>query len=199
MYHFLLSNAMRLCTLDNCLNKHMAKGLCRKHYARMKRNTPEITWSDLSMQERFLRKTKKNIETGCIEWIGYKNSDGYGTFRNNGKMIKAHRFAYIQRFSEIPKKKCVCHKCDNPSCVNVEHLFLGTHEENMVDRGIKGRMIPPPCGKDNWGAILTESQVIKIRELINIGMKPKNIRETFNIAKTTFYDIKKRRTWKNIP
>ena len=77
-------------------------------------------------------------DSGCWEWSKSTRS-GYGQVRWNGKLIFAHRLSYFIVNGEIPKGLFVCHKCDNPSCCNPDHLFLGTHIDNMMDMRTKGR------------------------------------------------------------
>jgi len=88
--------------------------------------------------KRFWEKVNKtNI---CWLWIG--NTDGkYGVISYQGKSQKAHRVSWILHYGDIPKGLCVCHKCDNPPCVNPEHLFLGTYKENKKDSVDKGRAV----------------------------------------------------------
>ncbi len=86
-------------------------------------------------------KIRKN---GCWEWIGSKSPLGYGRFSFLGAPVYAHRFAYeIFKLTTttIPKGMCICHSCDNTSCVNPEHLWLGTMTENIADRDRKGRHV----------------------------------------------------------
>lgn len=84
-------------------------------------------------------KDKVKVIDGCWIWQGGKNKDGYGAATVNGKYINAHRLSFKLNIGEIPKGMFVCHTCDTPSCINPEHLFLGTHEDNMKDMKKKGR------------------------------------------------------------
>lgn len=99
-----------------------------------------------NVRERLLRHTNHNEISGCLEWTGSKRS-GYGRMiigsRKDGtrKSVSAHRVSYEIEYGEIPAGMEVCHKCDNPSCVNPKHLFLGTRQDNINDRERKGRNI----------------------------------------------------------
>lgn len=91
---------------------------------------------EVSTAERFWARVTKS--EGCWIW-DVLATNGYGTFMVDRKPYKAHRYAYLLTHNELPDDLHVCHKCDNPSCVNPDHLFLGTRKDNMQDMVAKGR------------------------------------------------------------
>jgi hypothetical protein len=82
----------------------------------------------------------EDVYSGCFRWIASCNNRGYGQLRIKGKLKLAHRVAWEEKHGPIQDGICVCHTCDNPECINTEHLFLATHQENMMDASRKRRM-----------------------------------------------------------
>lgn len=78
-------------------------------------------------------------ESGCLEFQGYVSKFGYGFLKLRGRLERAHRVAWMLTHGPIPDGLCVCHRCDNPRCIEPTHLFLGTVAENNRDRHAKGR------------------------------------------------------------
>jgi hypothetical protein len=115
----------------------------------------------ISLRDRFESRIRFNFATMCWLWSGGKNGDGYGSFHANGNK-KAHQVAYELYVGEIPKGMLVLHKCDNPACVNPDHLSLGTHQQNMADMKAKGRGNGPK-GEMAHKCKLTKEQVKAIR------------------------------------
>lgn len=109
----------------------------------------------LTEQQKWDRRIAVDSATGCHLWQRYINPNGYGQTRiggRKGKNILAHRLSWVRQHGAIPDGMDVLHRCDNPRCVNVGHLFLGTHADNMADMKNKGRhrVGNLPRGKDHW-------------------------------------------------
>ena len=151
---------------------------------------------DLDFINRFADKFVQGSQQECWEWTAAKAGSGYGVIRlsNPRRMEYAHRVMYeIEHNMELgalPSYICVCHECDNPSCVNPRHLFLGTHTDNMIDAGRKGRM--------RRAVKLTPKKVGEIKELLRQGMLHREIADKFGVSRPliTFIDLGK--LWKDI-
>ena len=98
---------------------------------------PNIINTEL-FKSRFMSKVQMDLATGCWNWIGAKQN-AYGKVRVMMKDVRAHRASWLMHKGNIPDGYCVLHQCDNPVCVNPDHLFIGTQSDNMGDKQTKGR------------------------------------------------------------
>lgn len=145
--------------------------------------------------ERFWSKVRKT-ET-CWTWTGITNLYGYGLFRLNGKRVLAHRFVLTLVNGVDPTGMVCCHKCDNPACVRPDHLFLGTHADNVADRTAKGRSAR---GSKSGVARLTEEQIPAIRSLYREqGIRASEIARRFNVSSGTIEAVLRGVTWTHVP
>jgi hypothetical protein len=153
---------------------------------------PRLTVDD------FWRQVEKT--ESCWIWTGPKFR-GYGRARLNGRPILAHRLSWELEYGAIPEGLEVCHDCpdrDNPSCVNPDHLFLGTHTDNMRDAGKKGRM-GNARGERHHEAKLTAEDVCQIRRRRDKGETLASIARDFGISDVNVSYIAQRKSWRHIP
>jgi HNH endonuclease len=133
-------------------------------------------------------------EHGCHICTSHASSTwGYFNVQINGKRRYLHRVLYAEKFGEIKEGTIIRHTCDNPRCINLDHLVEGTHTDNMRDRMDRGRTAR---GERNRGAILTEQQVLDIFN--NCTNSPKELGLKYNVTPTTIRDIKIGKTWKHL-
>ena len=158
-------------------------------------------------KERFEEKIEPEPNSGCWLWTGFQNPLGYGMFRTyrypTQPMELAHRVSFRLYIQEFDRSSHVLHRCDNPSCVNPGHLFLGTDADNARDREQKGRH--HPCqGEQNSNASLTRDQVNEIRKRgrgrDQRGTRRKErLAEEFGVSLGQVRNICVGRQWKGLP
>lgn len=153
---------------------------------------------------RFLSKVEIDNVTGCWNWKNSVRRD-YGRFKLYGKFEGAHRMAYLLFKGPINENMLICHNCDNPRCVNPEHLFQGTYQDNAIDAYQKGRMVLPENsayfkeGHIPGNRLLSEDIIRLIREDISEGMLSLvKIAKRHNVKYQTVRDIKSGRSYINI-
>ena len=153
----------------------------------------------LDVVDRFDSKWIPVTECGCHLWTAATNKAGYGKFStSNGKWNLAHRIAYERVNGKIPDGFLVCHKCDTPSCVNPEHLFIGTYNDNNKDRELKNRG-RQQSGEKHGRSKLTANEVVQLRELVASGeMSSYAASKKFGINSKTAHDIVSGKLWKHV-
>lgn len=144
------------------------------------------------MKQRFLEKFVE-AESGCWQWTAAKNKRGYGKLADGNRgWVLAHRFSYEMYVGKIAQGKEVCHKCDNPGCVNPSHLFIGTHSENMSDCKKKGRAVGHKR-ELNPNAKLTEEDVFEIR---NSNLSKEELAKKFGVTVELVRKIIRKVLWR---
>lgn len=192
-----------VCCIKGCEKPTIALGLCVNHWRLNKKYGSPVakkshsgTFRGKPADERFVMMVRKT--DSCWNWLGSVDKDGYGIFRgsvNGQAMARAHRYSWsAANGKKIPRYWHICHTCDNPRCVNPEHLFLGTPQDNMRDKILKGRA-NVQRGQDVAAAKLTEEQA---RSIITDPRPFAEIAEQFGVTASTISDIKNRYSWAHI-
>jgi hypothetical protein len=139
---------------------------------------------------------------GCHEIISHisRNSGGYPRIFYEGRSQNVSRVVWEHYKGRIPRGLLVLHTCDNPACVNIKHLFLGTHKDNTQDMISKGRFKSNFIGIDNHGenngrAKLTYAKVRQIRFFLERGLSPKRIEKLYHVSRVVIGQVKTRKTW----
>ena len=150
-------------------------------------------------EEYISTRIEKDLVSGCWNWVGTIGTDGYGKAKRQGKTLRAHRLSYQLYKGEIPEGYFVCHTCDNPKCVNPEHLWAGTHKENELDKDRKGRRSPSPGishrhlmprGEEVGSSKLNNYLV---EEIYKLGMQNTTAKEIKRVLKL---DVSKSAVWR---
>lgn len=179
----LVSNSTKSC---GCLRREMA--------------TERASKLNLVLDEKqyILDRVKKKRKTGCWQWTGTCFSSGYaraGLYKRNGRKNfsqRASRMSYEVFVGKIPKGFLICHKCDNPKCVNPDHLFLGKPKDNSQDMVSKDRSLK---GEKNNNSKLTEKMVMEIRK----SKRSKEfLAKKYKVSVCTIRDVLIRRTWSHV-
>jgi hypothetical protein len=153
------------------------------------------------MEERARRLWARvaKVPDGCWVWQGARTPKGYGNFGGGDKTgrwcLYVHRLSWEVHTGKIPDGLCVLHRCDNPPCVNPEHLFLGTKEENNHDCWVKGRY---SRGEGRWKAVLKEKEIPAIRALLALGFSKPRIARIFAVTSGCIHAISIGKTWKHV-
>lgn len=142
----------------------------------------------------YIRKNHAKAESGCWVWLLLGKVGGYGRGKYRGRRYLAHRLSWIAHFGEIPEGMEVCHRCDNPACVNPAHLFLGSHADNMSDASAKGRM-RAPRGEACAASKITDAVA---KEILSSEESGAAIARRLGISKNVVSRVRRRQTWRHI-
>lgn len=155
------------------------------------------------------RVDKSGGPDACWPWTRAKDQDGYALFKVRGRMLRVARTILMLDGLDVAGKHA-CHKCDNPSCCNRAHLFVGTPAQNVADRDAKGRASKGdahwtrtrrdavPKGSACGAARVTENDVQAIRWMYSMGMTQEQLASVFGVVQTTIGDIVNRKTWRHV-
>jgi GTP-dependent phosphoenolpyruvate carboxykinase len=148
----------------------------------------------------FWDRVKKGAQDECWEWQGYRDKNGYGHLTVHQEVKLAHRYAWEDIYGSLPDWLYVLHKCDNPSCVNPEHLILGTQQDNLADCVAKGRASGGSMpGELNPSAKITAIQAREIYISRNrFGNKLRVIAEKYGITPQAVHLIAKGIKWSSV-
>lgn len=147
--------------------------------------------------DKFYSRIEFRDNSDCWWWTGPKTPSGYGCFAPKHKvMYSTHRLAWEINKGPIPTGMHICHICDNPPCVNPDHLFIGTNQDNVNDRVAKGRQ---QRGQSHGQSILTEDHITQIRALVHYGVKQTTLARMFGVKRSTVNEAVLYHTWRHIP
>ena len=151
------------CSIEGCDTRVYAKRMCERHYARVRRHGSPYVDKRAERRDSAEWLWSHYIpvpESGCWIWEGNATPQGYGFMKVGPDRVLTHRLAYSLAAGPVTGSDCVLHRCDNPSCINPSHLFLGTRADNNADRTRKGRHV---YGSASPNAKLTDEVVRRAR------------------------------------
>lgn len=187
----------RQCSVDGCEREHFGRGYCQKHHYRWSRyGDAEHPLRRGSLSARLERMSK--VDGECRVWTASRDRYGYGriTIRPRG-VLPAHRVAWEAAHGPIPEGMVIRHKCDNPPCVNVAHLELGTTADNQRDKRERGRSAPA-TGSENNLSKLTETDIPRIREAASTGSTQRAIARDFGVSPSAISQVVRGVTWSHV-
>jgi len=153
-----------------------------------------------SLEAYFEARTERGPgENPCLVWTGTHDAAGYGRMKQGRKQRIAHRVAWEMANGPIPDGMYICHHCDNPPCVDVSHLFLGTPADNMHDMDRKGRRVAVGLkGSANRTAKLSEPDVVVIRERSKTGEGARRLAAAFGVSRSAIRFVVSGRSWTHV-
>jgi len=162
-----------------------------------------VPYDSISLEEIY-KRCESDPKTGCINWAAAKTKNRYGQISIDGMVYYVHRVSLAIKTQSDLVGMFACHICDNPSCVNPDHLFVGSHGDNMRDMfSKKGSEILKPAwdsvrGEKNKKAKFTADVAKEIRDRYDAGERPTALAREFGVLPTCVCNIGKRRNWKHI-
>jgi hypothetical protein len=179
--------------VEDCENAALARSRCPKHYFHWQKANRSLIRTQISPEQRFWSRVDRSAADECWIWNGWKDRDGYGVIFWGGQNRRAHRVSHFLREAIWPE--VIMHLCDQPSCVNPDHLRAGTQQANVADRVSKGRGMR---GERHHQAKLTELEVREIHERHGAGDKKASLARTYGVSETTVGRILSGKIWAHL-
>lgn len=189
---YVSTTLIRICPI---CHEHFTTNISRVRQGRGKFCSKKCYYTALSLRKaspesRFLQHVDKSGKEGCWLWTGATDEKGYGRFNDGaGRIVFAHRFSYEIYVGSLRDAELILHKCDNPQCVNPQHLFSGSQLDNMLDMAIKGR---------SGMSKLRAKDIPEIRKLLVRGVPGTTISKQFGVSKGIICSIKHGRLWAHV-
>jgi len=183
------------CTIDGCDSPSVGRGWCRKHYLRWyKTGDPNKVRKSIRTGRRLHDPGEHNytpLETPCREWLGLRDSKGYGILGRDHRRWRVHRYVWSSINGPIPDGLVVMHRCDNPPCYRLDHLVLGTPGDNTADMLSKERQA-------NGGRIATADEVVAMRIDCANGMSVRQVAAKYGFSASCTHHILTGSTWRHV-
>lgn len=190
----------KICLADGCLETATRQGRCENHYRQYRRSdafqSVQNKGEGTTPQERFWNRVAIGKPDECWNWQAGTNTFGYGVIRLNGRHIKTHRAAWFFTYGVMPTLY-ILHSCDNPTCVNPNHLREGTYQDNSDDKRLRGRSA---LGEQVRRGHLVTDDIRSIRnEYQPRTVTQASLAQKYGVCRRTIADILHRKTWKHVP
>ncbi len=147
--------------------------------------------STVDVKARLLERHLKD-GSGCWLWAGEVRKSGYGVMSIHRKQVGVHRASYEAFIGPVPEGMFVCHTCDVKTCINPEHLWVGSQQDNMNDKVNKGRQTK---GEGHGMHKLEEPQVVEIKTMLSKGVSQLDVAKMFSVHKSTISLIARGKRW----
>lgn len=183
----------KVCSVDDCGNTLLAKGLCQMHYARMSRHgSVEPTRIPPGGTLKFINSLFEINENNCVIWPFAKSKNGYGQFRLEGKTATVSRYVCEIKHGERSRDIHAAHSCGQGhlGCVNPNHIFWKTAKENSDDKNLHGTIL---LGEKCFGAKLSKLDVLEIRVS---GLPNKELCKIYGVSRSQINNIKSLKSWR---
>jgi hypothetical protein len=172
-------------TTSVVMKTDLTKGLVKGQHRNYLKNHDKI----VPLVSRVLQGLGEPNDRGCREWLKGRCSKGYGTIGDRGRVLSVHRVVWEIHNGPIPDGLFVLHECDNPPCGSIDHLFLGTNDDNMADMVQKGR----------FSRVMSDEVVLEIRRLYQVGdIYQRELAERFGISEANVWTALRGKSWKHL-